>query len=584
MTVYEYAGQYPMDIATVYNTGIVDLSSQANINGNATTYVWKTESGITLVNGSDYSISGGITTFLKKQTEKVYCEMTNATFPAFTSSAPLKTTLTTVSVNEAPVINNQTFSVLEGSANGTFVGKVIASDPDVLNYSIISGNTSDAFAINSSTGDITVKTSTVLDYEALSTYALTVKVQDNGTGALSGSATITINLTDKNETPNISNQSFSVIEASPNGTVIGKIIASDPDADVLTYSIVSGNTSDAFAVNATTGTITVNTSTALNYEMVSSYALTIKVQDNGALSNSATITINLIDKNEAPIINDHTFSIKESSTNGAVVGTVSASDPDGDLLTYSIVSGNNSDVFAINAATGVLTVKTASALNCESLPSYALTIKVQDNGVGTLSNSATITINLTDKNQTPLISDQTFSISEKISNGSIVGKVLASDPDGGTLTYSIISGNTSDAFAINAATGEITVKTSTALSYKSLSSYSLSVKVQDNGVGTLSNSAVITINLTGTTGIYSVYSGKANCVYPNPSKGVININPDLLSKNDLKFKVIDLNGKVVLEKTNISPGESFAINQSGLFIIILSVNNEEFRQKIIVQK
>lgn len=64
--------------------GKVDFSAENQVGGNQTTFVWKTESGIELAEGTDYTITDGVTTFLKPQDEKVYCEMTNATFPKLT--------------------------------------------------------------------------------------------------------------------------------------------------------------------------------------------------------------------------------------------------------------------------------------------------------------------------------------------------------------------------------------------------------------------------------------------------------------------------------------------------------------------
>jgi hypothetical protein len=97
-----YAPQKPMPIATDIITGtVLDLSSQYSVNGNITTYTWKTETGLTLQEGTDYTITEGKTIFLLPQAENVYCEMTNATFPDFTGINVLKTTYTKVSTGTA---------------------------------------------------------------------------------------------------------------------------------------------------------------------------------------------------------------------------------------------------------------------------------------------------------------------------------------------------------------------------------------------------------------------------------------------------------------------------------------------------
>ncbi|MDH5571793.1 MAG: cadherin repeat domain-containing protein, partial [Gammaproteobacteria bacterium] len=59
---------------------------------------------------------------------------------------------------------------------------------------ITAGNSQGIFSINSATGQITIADNTRLDYETTTAYALTVQVQDNGTGTLSDTASITINV------------------------------------------------------------------------------------------------------------------------------------------------------------------------------------------------------------------------------------------------------------------------------------------------------------------------------------------------------------------------------------------------------
>ena len=483
-------------------------------------------------------------------------------------------TVSLADVNEAPVINGQSFSLPENSANGTTVGTVVASDPDVaqaLIFSIVSGNTSGAFSINSSTGVLMVTRTAALDFENTPSYTLVIKVQDNGAGNLSIQATFTVSLSDVNEAPAIYNQSFSIAENSAIGTAIGTLVASDPDAtQTMMFTIVSGNTNDAFSINASTGNLKVANSPALNFENISSFALVVKVQDNGTgnLSSQATITISISDVNEEPVIATQSFSVAENSANGTNVGTLIASDPDsGQTKIFSIISGNTNGAFRINASSGIITVANTEVLNYQVSPSFELVVKVQDNGTGNLSSQATITIVLADINQMPVITNQSFPIAENSANGTIVGTVLASDPDTGqTKTFSLVSGNTIGAFAINATTGVLTVASSAMLDFESTTAITLVIKVQDNGVGNLSSQGTITVSISdineqpvisnqsfkvaekSTTGTivgnvlasdpdaaqsltFSIISGNANNAFIiNPATGVITVaNSDALS-------------------------------------------------------
>jgi CSLREA domain-containing protein len=112
--------------------------------------------------------------------------------------------VTTTKGNEAPVIDDQSFSADENAANGTVVGIVLANDPDAgdsLTYAITAGNTGSAFAINASTGQITVNNSSALDFETTPSFSLTVEVSDNGTPGLTDTASVTINLNNINDVP-----------------------------------------------------------------------------------------------------------------------------------------------------------------------------------------------------------------------------------------------------------------------------------------------------------------------------------------------------------------------------------------------
>lgn len=85
-----YAPQADYEIAT--KGPCTDLSSQNSIGGNNTVYTWKKADGTILTEGVDYTITNGLTRFVNTEVGKIYCEMTNATFPAFTGENVYKTT------------------------------------------------------------------------------------------------------------------------------------------------------------------------------------------------------------------------------------------------------------------------------------------------------------------------------------------------------------------------------------------------------------------------------------------------------------------------------------------------------------
>ncbi len=485
-------------------------------------------------------------------------------------------------VNEAPQINSQTFSIAENATNEQEVGTVAASDPDngqTLSFTILSGNTDNAFQIGSSTGTLTVNNSAALNYETTPIFTLVIKVEDNGAGSLSDQANITVNLTDVNEAPQINSQTFSIAENATNEQEVGTVAASDPDnGQTLSFTILSGNTDNAFQIGSSTGTLTVNNSAALNYETTPTFTLVIKVEDNGAgsLSDQANIIVNLTDVNEAPQINSQTFSIAENATNEQEVGTVAASDPDnGQTLSFTILSGNTDNAFQIGSSTGTLTVNNSAALNYETTPIFTLVIKVEDNGAGSLSDQANITVNLTDVNEAPQINSQTFSIAENAANEQEVGTVAASDPDNGqTLSFTILSGNTNNAFQIGSSTGTLTVNNSAALNYETTPTFTLVIKVEDNGAGSLSDQANITVNLMDVNEAPQI-SNQEFSVDEYTSAGeevgqVIATDPD--NGQSLIYAILDGNTDMAFA-INFSTGVLTVFNSSALNFMVNPVFN-----------
>ena len=285
--------------------------------------------------------------------------------------------------------------------------------------------------------------------------------------------------------PTASPATFAVAENSANGAVVGSVTASDPDNDALSYSITSGNTGNAFSVNAT-GQIEV--AGALDYETLSSYGLTVTVTDAIGFSTTAAVTVNVTDVNEAPVASDTSGSLAENAAVGSAVATVSASDVDaGDTLSYAITAGNTGGAFAIDSNGNVTT---ATALDYESAASYSLTVTVTDSG--SLSDTATVTVNVTNINEAPSASNTSGSVAEDVSIGTSVATVTATDPDAGdTLSYAITGGNIGGAFAIDSS-GNIT--TAAALDYETLASYTLTVTVADSG--SLTDTATVNVTVT----------------------------------------------------------------------------------------
>ncbi|MDA3892060.1 MAG: DUF362 domain-containing protein [Salinivirgaceae bacterium] len=95
--------------------------------------------------------------------------------------------------------------------------------------------------------------------------------------------------------------------------------------------------------------------------------------------------------NSAPVCTDYEFSIEENSPKGTLVGTVVASDIDGDNLQYSLSFSDLSNAFSIDETTGELIVNNEDLLDFETVQSVTLEIEVSD-GIAKVSSEVVISI------------------------------------------------------------------------------------------------------------------------------------------------------------------------------------------------
>ncbi|KAA3662590.1 MAG: cadherin repeat domain-containing protein, partial [Chloroflexi bacterium] len=422
-------------------------------------------------------------------------------------------------INEAPVINpNQAFNIPENSPNNTIVDTVIVDDEDEaddienLNFAITNGNASSTFSIDNN-GVIKVSNNSELDHEQNPSFTLEITVTDSnwdGQGTKQDVETITINLNDINESPVFNDFQTSINENRPNGFSLSPFpydntILMDPELDDLDFQIIGGTGSTAFTINENSGQIMVNDSTQLNYEDTQSFSLIVEAKEatgTDLFSDSSTITIDINNINEAPVINpNQLFNIQENSANNTRVDTVVFNDEDtadiGNLI-FAITDGDSSGTFSIDN-NGEIKVANNSALDFEQIQSFNLEITVTDSNwdsQGPKQDVETIIINVDNQNEQPTInSGQSFTIEGFSTNGTEVGTVIASDPDfGDTFEYEIIGGDDKGAFKIDSITGKITVNKRDELDFDKIQVFTLAVQVTDR-LGKKSTNDVI-INLT----------------------------------------------------------------------------------------
>jgi hypothetical protein len=469
----------------------------------------------------------------------------SATTNGITTNATMTVTLSSAGIRMVPTVNAATFTIAENNKPLAKVGSVVplaAYSGQKFTFNDLSGTDAASFAIDAK-GGITLASGVALNFEDKNTYTFNVNVADSLDATKVTTAAVTVNVTNVNEAPSYSMvlgtagapvtitggvATLSLDEniptnATKNGLVIATLTDTDPDAgSVLTDEMIPDKTG-AFGYNPTTGAISIIDESKVSFESAKSIKLSFTLTDNGtpkAITTKLTVTVNLNDLNEAPVITGGptaTFTIAENNKAGAKVGSVKAADPDTkaatkQTLTYSIFSqkdASNTDVsiFAVDSKGGI-TVPTAGALDFEASPSYTLVVRVTDSGSPTLYTEQTITVNVTDVNDASVLTLQnasngaatSLSISlAAVSNNTKVGRLLISDADAGAAgTYAAgsitaaVEAASKQALTYNEATGDILVKDKTKLT----KTFDLKLALKDSSAKALTAKFSATINIT----------------------------------------------------------------------------------------
>ncbi|MEQ9204717.1 MAG: S-layer homology domain-containing protein, partial [Cyclobacteriaceae bacterium] len=171
-----------------------------------------------------------------------------------------------------------------------------------LNFSLSTDNDQlfDVLPIINVSGDLSFTPKA----DAFGVAMITIQLQDNGGvdhgGIDSNEQQFRLTINNINDAPVLEAVQLSIAENSVQGSLVGTIEGADVDADVLSYSIASGNILGGFALSSS-GELTVNDVSVLDFETNPTFSLEVEVND-GALNATTTVTINLEDVNEVPTL------------------------------------------------------------------------------------------------------------------------------------------------------------------------------------------------------------------------------------------------------------------------------------------
>jgi hypothetical protein len=310
-------------------------------------------------------------------------------------------------INHAPVAQEQSVTAEENIAETITLGATDA-DGDPLTYQIV--NQPGHGTLAGVPPNITYRPTA--GYSGLDSF--TFKAND---GALdSNIAVVSITVTPINHPPVAQDQNVIANEDTLRTVVLG---ATDADGDTLTIQIVTQ------PIHGTLAGVPPNityTPTA-NYHGLDSF--TFKANDGRTDSNPATVSISVVAVNDPPVAQNQSVSTDEDTAKAI---TLSATDVDGDSLTYSLVADPIHGVL-IGTPPNLSYTPTASYNGPDS---FAFTA-----GDGRLdSNVGTVSITVTHVNHPPVAQNQSVTTDEDMLKTIIL---FATDADRDPLTYHIVT-------------------------------------------------------------------------------------------------------------------------------------------------
>jgi hypothetical protein len=336
-------------------------------------------------------------------------------------------TITINPVNDPPIALNSSITTNEDTP---VVFPLQASDIDspVLTYVLVSNGAKGTITLNGGLATYTPNPN------ANGSDSFTFKVNDGQFD--SGVATVVVTITPVNDAPVALN---GVLVASSDTPAPLTLAASDVDGDALTYSIVTNGLKGVVAITDPAAGTAVYTP---NPGASGTDTITFVANDGSLSSNIATVTISIAAVNHAPTALDGSQSTDEDVP---LVFALSASDPDGDALVYSIVVPPSKGTVTISGSTATYT----PFANANGPDQF--TFKANDGS--TDSNVALVRIAVVPVNDPPVALPGAVSLLE---DSPVTITLTATDVDSPVLTYQIVSGPTRGTLSLSGATATYT--------------------------------------------------------------------------------------------------------------------------------
>ncbi|XP_016128948.1 protocadherin gamma-A11-like [Sinocyclocheilus grahami] len=353
-----------------------------------------------------------------------------------------------------------------------------------------------------------------LDREKKGVVTLLLTAFDGGDPQLSGTVQIHVTVLDINDNaPVFTQKVYKAIltENALKGSKLTTVSATDVDDGsngYVTYYIASKDdiVRNMFIIDLYSGEVTLNG--LVDFERASRYQLDIQAKDQGGLSDSCKLIIDVLDINDnKPVISllSMSNSVSEDSTPGTVVAMMKVDDADSGVNGQIHCIINDNIPFALTSpSSNFISLRIEQQLDRERDAEYNISVTCSDQGVPVLSSSASLFLQISDVNDNAPVFEKSHyeaCVLENNKPGLSIFTVKASDADwnqNARVSYiledSTVNGvSVSSYVSVHPDSGLITAVCS--FDYEQLKDFLFRVKAQDGGSPLLSSNVTVKISM-----------------------------------------------------------------------------------------
>lgn len=279
------------------------------------------------------------------------------------------------------------FSFPEDATNGTIIGGFTPTGGSGTGYTLtITGGTGPSALGVDASNNLILTDETLINFETQTPNPFEVEITVTDSNGKTLVCPVDVTVTDVNEAPtSVSGGPFSGVATAPANTVLGTVVATDPDTNGTvggTFSIIAGNPSGWFAIDPTTGVLTL---TGTGSPVAGTSTLTVQFTDADGLSVTGAVDVELTGAAGPTIVFAPSNTRTENATaNGTpqlfalYMANVIETNPAGNPLTLTVSDPTNFEVIPDFYGGYTLNLRAGVVLDPINNPTMLVTVSVDD--------------------------------------------------------------------------------------------------------------------------------------------------------------------------------------------------------------